>query len=52
MNQNIQLVRSLLDGKDISKYIHFNPENKKFNDIIRQSIYGLDGKSWFGKVSV
>lgn len=52
MKQNVHLVRSLLDGKDISKYIHWNPENEKFNDIIRQSIYGLDGKTWFGKVSV
>lgn len=52
MRQNIKLIRSLLEGKDISKFIHSNPENKKFNDIIRQSIYGLDTKSWFGKVSV
>jgi len=50
MKQNIQLIRSLLEGKDVSQFIHFNKENQKFNDMIRQAIYGLDATSWFGKV--
>ena len=52
MKQNINLVRSLLEGKDISKFIHCNPENEKFNNIIRQAIFGLDAKTWFGKLSL
>ena len=46
---NMSIVRSLLEGKDISKYIHSNPEKQDYNSIIRQSIFKVDTKSWFGK---
>lgn len=46
---NMSIVRSLLEGKDISKYIHSNPEKPEYNSIIRQSIFKVDTKSWFGK---
>lgn len=46
---NMSTVRSLLEGKDISKYIHSNPEKPEYNSIIRQSIFKVDTKSWFGK---
>ena len=46
---NISVIRSLLEGKDISKYIHSNPEKPEYNSIIRQSIFKVDTKSWFGK---
>lgn len=46
---NISIVSSLLEGKDISKYIHSNPEKPEYNSIIRQSIFKIDTKSWFGK---
>lgn len=46
---NMSVVRSLLEGKDISKYIHFNPEKPEYNSVIRQSIFKVDTKSWFGK---
>lgn len=46
---NISIVRSLLEGKDISKFIHSNPEKPEYNSILRQSIFKVDTKSWFGK---
>ena len=46
---NMSIVRSLLEGKDISKYIHSNPEKPEYTSIIRQSIFKVDTKSWFGK---
>lgn len=46
---NISIINSLLEGKDISKYMHSNPEKPEYNSIIRQSIFKIDTKSWFGK---
>jgi 5'-3' exonuclease len=46
---NISIICSLLEGKDISKYIHSNPEKPEYNSVIRQSIFKVDTKSWFGK---
>ena len=46
---NISIIRSLLENKDISKYIHFNPEKPEYNNIMRQSIFDVDAKNWFGK---
>ena len=46
---NMSIIDSLLAGKDISKYMHSNPEKPEYNNIIRQSIFKIDTKSWFGK---
>lgn len=47
---NIKLIKSQLQGKDVSQFVHWNEERQKYNEVIRQSIYGLNMKSWFGKV--
>lgn len=47
--RNIKLIKSALEGKDISKLTHWNPVNEKMNSLVHQSIFGLDTKSWFGK---
>lgn len=46
---NVDLIRSHLENKPIDKYIHWNDEKPVLNDVIRQAIYGMDSKSWFGK---
>ena len=46
---NMSIVRSMLEGTDISKFIHSNPEKPEYNSILRQSIFKVDTKSWFGK---
>lgn len=46
---NMSVVRSMLEGKDINKYIHSNPEKPEYNSILRQSIFKVDTKTWFGK---
>ena len=48
--KNIKLIRSQLEGKDVSKFIHSSPEKIEFNEIQKQAIFGIDAKSWFGKV--
>ena len=46
---NISIIRSMLEKKDISKYIHSNQEKPEYNSILRQSIFKVDTKTWFGK---
>jgi hypothetical protein len=47
---NIAIIRSELEGKNIDDMIHFNPENETTNSIIYQSIYGISFKNIFGRV--
>lgn len=47
---NVKIIRSQLEGKDISKFIHSSPVNEKYNDVIKQSLFGVKFTSWFGKV--
>lgn len=47
--QNIKIIRSQLEKADISKFIHWNPEKPKFNEIQEQAIFGIKASSWFGK---
>lgn len=46
---NIELIRSRLEGKNISQFIHWNDKKESFNSVMRQSVFGLDTKSWFGR---
>ena len=53
MNQlfnNIKIIRSSLENKSVEPYIHFNSENKKINEIVHQSLFGVDFRKYFGKV--
>jgi 5'-3' exonuclease len=47
---NISIIRSQLETKDISEFIHSNPENPAINSVIYQSIYGISFKNIFGKI--
>lgn len=47
---NISIIRSRLENKDISQYVHWNKYNEKINNFLKQTIFGLNTKSWFGKV--
>ena len=48
---NMSVVRSLLEGKDISNInrIKLCGIGSEYNSVIRQSIFKVDTKSWFGK---
>ena len=47
---NVKIIRSQLENKNIDKYIHCSPINEKYNEIVKQSIFGIKSNSWFGKV--
>lgn len=47
---NIQIIKSALAGKDITPYLHCNPINLAFNDVIHKSIYGIPMKQLLGKL--
>lgn len=47
---NVKIIRSQLENTNIDKFIHSNPVNEKFNEIVKQSIFGVKFTSWFGKV--
>jgi len=47
---NIKIIRSSLEGRELEPYIHWNKENNKINDIVHQSIFGIDFQKYFGKV--
>jgi hypothetical protein len=46
---NIKVIKSALQDKDIAPYVHNNPLNAKFNDIVYQSIFGKKFTTIFGK---
>ena len=54
MSKNITLIRSLLEGKDVRPFIHFNPINEKFNEIQRRAIFDPPKAptTGFGRVKV
>jgi hypothetical protein len=46
---NISIIRSQLENKNISEFIHCNKINESINSIIHQSIFGIKFKNIFGK---
>jgi hypothetical protein len=47
---NITIIRSELENKNISDLIHSNPVNESTNSIIHQSIFGISFKNIFGRI--
>jgi hypothetical protein len=47
---NISIIRSQLEGKNIDDLIHSNPINETTNSVIHQSIYGISFMNIFGKI--
>jgi 5'-3' exonuclease len=46
---NISIIRSQLENKNISEFVHCNKINTSINSIIHQSIFGINFKTIFGK---
>lgn len=47
---NVKIIRSQLENCNVSKFIHSSPINERYNDVVKQSIFGVKFTTWFGKV--
>jgi hypothetical protein len=49
--RNVAVIRSQLEGKDISAYMHSEPERPTVNNVLHASIYGKSFRESFGSVA-